>query len=142
MENNTTISLEERRDILLSNPHARLWVTRYKPREYAALEMYPEIIDDYNDYDGKNLHCYQQLVKPLSKISDEDAIAVSEMMGYKVNLVGGGKKITERMLRDWNTWARVTGNVIDHLRSRGYALPYGNWSVKELVEFGIFKLVE
>lgn len=89
------------------------------------------------------------LVKPLSKISDEDALEICKLMDYHPDNVTPdyGRELAEE-LNDGDmsvmmgaTWWQVIA-VIDYLRSKGYALPYKNWNVEELVEFGIFKLIE
>ncbi len=97
----------------------------------------------------------QVLVKPLESISDEDAIEVAKMYlsereihNYypsKSKLIERGKSISTSIVFNDN----YTGHpgprviqIIDFLRASGYALPYKNWSVKELEEFGIYKLVD
>lgn len=85
------------------------------------------------------------LLKPLLNISDEDKREL-------ISLIHGN--IGELVLQDVSPTIvaavvdRVQSNLpiplkaIDFLRERGYALPYKNWSVSELVKLGIFKLIE
>lgn len=54
------------------------------------------------------------LLKPLSAITDEDAIKVAKIEGY----------------------------TYDYLRSRGYALPFMGISVEQQIEAGWIKLIE
>ncbi len=41
-----------------------------------------------------------------------------------------------------NSYFENIQQALDLLREWGYALPYKNWSVKELEEFGIYKLID
>ncbi len=98
-------------------------------------------------------HKHALHLKPLSDISDEDG-------EYVCAIKYGKEQVTQ-----WLTYQKALRNtfkealkgillpieqrgscshieIIDYLRLRGYALPYGQWSVNELIEFGIFKLAE
>ena len=69
--------------------------------------------------------CYLEL-KPLSQISDEDAI-----------------KLGFTNARDFLAVADIYHIYhVDYLRSKGYALPYMDLSVEDLVEYGWVKLKE
>jgi len=65
------------------------------------------------------------LVKPLSKISNEDAFYVSKIQGFPIF-------DKEEMF----------GKAYDYLRSKSYALPYMGLSVEEQVERGWVRLIE
>jgi len=76
------------------------------------------------------------LLKPLSAISDEDAIEVAKMywgsnyseFPLKTDKVGHSKLIM-------GTMATRT-DISDYLRSKSYALPWNNLSVETMIEFG------
>lgn len=96
-----------------------------------------------------NIEDISVLVKPLDKISDGDAIEVSNIVngyGYEDN----GKDIVINMLQvkeyydenppEWITpftWLAIC----DFLRANGYALPYGKYSVEQLVDAGIYQII-
>lgn len=89
-------------------------------------------------------------VKPLSKISNEDAMGLKEFFdwesaGYSEDaILSNASVLIYQIISDYTRESGVSTiiKLIDYLRSRGYALPYGKWSVEELVGFGIFKLTE
>lgn len=93
----------------------------------------------YNELD------YLEL-KPLSKISDEDAIEVTNFFGLG-HLFGSTKDLIKSILESISnkqsmslsiaTWL----SVLDFLRSKGYALPWREYSIEKLVELNIIKLV-
>lgn len=87
-------------------------------------------------------------LKPLSQISDEDAIKISELRGF-VNI--------KSIKTDYNGfWVRFLGNEhtkwvffnelyqpeIDYIRSKGYALPWNGITIEEMIEFEWIKLKE
>lgn len=82
-------------------------------------------------------------LKPLGEISKEDRAKVVEILQIKdvVNITVGAF-LQELLKSEYNTYrADFTLQAIDFLRSRGYALPYGEYSVEQLVEAGIYKLI-
>ena len=89
-------------------------------------------------------------LKPLSQISDEDAIEVSKIFGIG-HLSGAIKELILSIFRtsinDSGTTSSTNGiknwlHVFDYLRSKGYALPWMDLSVEDLVEYGWVKLKE
>ncbi len=102
----------------------------------------------------------------LSNISDEDCIAVAKIMGYKKckyivrqpeNIfieefkTKSGEEITIDLKScsiEWNNGVGYDGyensgaelNVYQYLQSKGYALPYMNYSVEDLIEKGWIKI--
>ena len=89
-------------------------------------------------------------LKPLSQISDEDAIEVSKIFGLG-HLSGAIKELILSIFRtsinDSGTTSSTNGiknwlHVFDYLRSKGYALPWMDLSVEDLVEYGWVKLKE
>jgi len=99
------------------------------------------------------------LLKPLSSITDEDAIEVSNV--YKSNVRGystigaagvpreefvrAGLEFCKRLDGNyWNNFANIYNMLaaFDLLRSKGYALPFMGLSVDEMVQAGWIKLSE
>ena len=84
----------------------------------------------------------------LSDITDEDAIEVAKIKGWNdvLNEKGNIKAIKDwlfeqeyQYLSETNTLFRC-GEMIDYLRSRGYALPFNGRSVEEMIELGWLKI--
>ena len=85
-------------------------------------------------------HRYSLNLKPLSLISDEDKIKIGEILQvYPENVLGwiNGEYVHEDF-QDAFTFQFA----IDYLRSKSYALPFMQYSVKELLELGWIKLTE
>lgn len=91
------------------------------------------------------------LLKPLSAISDEDCEAIS-----KLTEAWDGDILPAEDVEEWLEEI-LTGNcalsadyvsgyqameIVDYLRSKGYALPYMNLSVQQLEEYGWIKLTD
>lgn len=84
-------------------------------------------------------------LKPLSSISNEDAIEVAKYGGWDILLTPMSE--TEG-IRQGGHWAKeISRGVItcgfdcaDYLRSKSYALPFMGLSVETLVEYGWCKL--
>lgn len=80
-------------------------------------------------------------LKPLSSISDEDAIEVSTIWGSDVkSKITGGIIVSRILSADSSGEMRNVCGVIDFLRSRGYALPWMGVSVEQQIEWGWVKL--
>jgi hypothetical protein len=92
------------------------------------------ILDEWNRSFFKR--SYIELT-PLSDISDEDLNHLSEILGviYPENFVNS---IVENSSYGANPTNCI--GAIDYLRSKGYALPYMDYSISYLVENGIIKL--
>lgn len=92
-------------------------------------------------------------LKPLSKISEEEAVIIAKLQfpgydgrhGGKVNrfvkLAHGFELHTADDIL-YVSINRLYANAQQQLIEWGYAVPWGKWSVEELVGFGIFKLTE
>ncbi len=86
------------------------------------------------------------LKKPLGRISEADRECLQNITGlhHWINI----KTFLDNIIGQESPFGKTlptiseTQQAIDFLRERGYALPYKNWSVKELVEFGIYKLID
>lgn len=84
---------------------------------------------------------------PLHKITKVDAVRVAHRLGYKATEEGadrmyyiGLQAVTAFNSNNFTENILVSIEIVDFLRSRGYALPYLNWDVKELIKAGVFKL--
>ncbi len=95
-------------------------------------------------------------LKPLSSISDEDAIEVTKILKYKEDdyfVKNFGFEAFEYLKDEINESKHgFLGHVVnessrvvaaaDYLRSQGYAIPWNELSVEKLVEYGWVKLKE
>lgn len=90
---------------------------------------------------------YHLELKPLSAITDDDAIKVFKILFPELN------KPDDFMIEIGGDWARcvhanlssINKNIvhmIDYLRSRSYALPWLDLSVDDLISYGWIKLKE
>lgn len=83
-------------------------------------------------------------LKPLSSISDEDAISicriVTSMYSEDSRALIHGKALIRHFRTQSNLWGEDWIQVIDYLRSNGYALPWMGLSVEDLIEYGWVKL--
>lgn len=75
-------------------------------------------------------------LKSISNLSGNDAIKVSEIWGSKVHSKILGNIITIRIGTKAESEVRNSIGVIDFLRSKGYALPFMEYSVDDLISFG------
>jgi hypothetical protein len=91
-----------------------------------------------------NLSAYLQLTA-LSLITDEDAIEVAKIRSYSDLFTGkeivkyidnGNYEVTIKF------WPSEIIAITDFLRSKGYALPWMDLSVKGLIAYGWIKLTE
>jgi len=106
---------------------------------------------DMEDEDGESIVPKSNLLlTPLAAITDEDAIEVANILGYpddyfyvKAWGVDRIQHVKNRANKLWDD-AHLSGKklwfVLDYLRSRGYALPYLDASVEDLVKMGWVKL--
>lgn len=101
-------------------------------------------------------------LKPLSKISDEDAIEgilymynlsrevlgeIIEIEHYDTfsSIVSIDKRVsfkTHRSIHHWNGKRNLSSKEADFLRSKAYALPYMDLSVEDLIDYSWIKLEE
>ena len=72
-------------------------------------------------------------LKPLSKITDEDAISMYR--GLERNY-----ESANQFLEDYKSIGFLEQSEVDFLRSKGYAVPFMGYSVDELVKMGWVQL--
>ena len=110
---------------------------------------------------GEIIDSYLEL-KPLSQISDEDVIQgitylynitreeLGEILEIKhydtfsnITTIGIGCNLkTSRSIHHWSGTKKISSVESDYFRSKGYALPYMDLSVEDLIEYGWIKLKE
>ena len=73
-------------------------------------------------------------LKPLSKITDEDAISMYR--GLERNY-----ESANQFLEDYKSIGFLEQSEVDYLRSKGYAVPFMEYSVDDLISFGWVRLV-
>lgn len=73
-------------------------------------------------------------LKPLSKITDEDAISMYR--GLERNY-----ESANQFLEDYKSIGFLEQSEVDFLRSKGYAVPFMVYSVDDLVKIGWVQLV-
>ena len=73
-------------------------------------------------------------LKPLSKITDEDAISMYR--GLERNY-----ESANHFLEDYKSIGFLEQSEVDFLRSKGYAVPFIGYSVDDLVKIGWVQLV-
>lgn len=113
--------------------------------------------DNHNATNWTLLSKAQLIVKPIEKISVPDCREVFKVWvgDYIENLdpkkhpygySGKDKnKIAAYIIKDElfdEDLTELAQPLIDILRELGYVLPYKNWSVEQLVEAGIYKLID
>ena len=85
-------------------------------------------------------------LKPLSKITDEDLKNIADI-GFNFNQKVTHFKVETKAVFGYyimpseSKYVRLDVPHIDYLRSKGYALPFMEYSVDELVELGWVRLV-
>ncbi len=89
-------------------------------------------------------------VKPLESISDDEIKEIGVKVGWPVDMLVITHYANVVCLKapGFLLWLgdrehqmnNINQPAVDELRARGFALAYKNWSVADLVEFGIFKL--
>lgn len=101
-----------------------------------VLKTSTQLVNVSNVWNLKHESFYLELT-PLSEISDEDAIEISMIFSDNQNLC---KELhADRGRRILNS-GKVKIKSIDYLRSKGYALPYMDLSVEDLINYGWIKL--
>ena len=81
------------------------------------------------------------LLTPLSKITDEDAIEVSKRQGWrnqtihKIHFDNDAKDFSVNYGKD-DCYETVNSYTFSYLQLKGYALPFHNLSVDDLVGYG------
>lgn len=118
-------------------------------------QYYPQNVMRHDSYDddqpsmdarpvGNTSH-YLKL-KPLTAITDEDAVIVCEIGGAIFSQISQKANAGKRLIWDYFDHIRcnVRGSewihIADFLRSRGYLIPFRNYSTDQILEMGWAKL--
>ena len=75
-------------------------------------------------------------LKPISSISNEDAMAITIYWAFKPN------NLNEYGYTDIRGFKFYTYSSVDYLRSKGYAMPFHELRVEQMVNAGWIKLKE
>jgi len=84
------------------------------------------------------------IAKPLESITDEDAIELFDLLVPKHT--DDDKEIKLKNVKRWidkdgdEHLLEHAGTIIDFLRSKGYLLPFRQYSTEQLIESGIVKI--
>ena len=81
-------------------------------------------------------------LKPLHKISDEYIFELTSHLDFDNSEINEFKDLIIRNNNEWYNYfdKQEIIFVYDYLRSKGYALPYMDLSVEDLIEYGWIKL--
>jgi capsule polysaccharide export protein KpsC/LpsZ len=87
-------------------------------------------------------------LKPLSKITDDDALYAADLLRNGSHLSNESRIFQfKKLFESPNFWVNQTNiplnnmlKVFDYLRSKGYALPFMGYSVDNLISFGWVRL--
>ncbi len=108
--------------------------SQYYGLKVAFIPSYP----DGNDLIKSKVSLIREIqyieLKPLSKITDEDAISM--FRGVERNYTDA-----KQFLDDYKAIGFLEQSEADYLRSKGYALPFMEYSVEDLISFGWVRLV-
>lgn len=116
-------------------------------------DKYPMLLKGTSDYGfqaedtGIKLSSFYShghlLLKPLSAITDEDAIEVCEIFGAYYPSVENGRAIVMNIDESDELESIVAIRyieIIDYLRSRGYLLPFRQYTTQQLLDMGWAKI--
>lgn len=118
--------------------------------QYWGQEIMKEFDDDLSETvymsnphaNKSNISEYYLELKPLSKITDEDAKYIADLFTDEDGDVFTGKMIVEMVCEftEESYLYNLNCQAVDYLRSKGYALPYLNLKIDNLIEYGWVKL--
>lgn len=83
-------------------------------------------------------------LKPLSKITDEDAIGVANIISTTIHDSISKELVSyykEDILKDPEVLCYASYKTVDFVRSKGYVVPFMEYSVEDLVSFGWVQLL-
>lgn len=91
--------------------------------------------------EDKKIPDYRIELKRLAAISDEDAIEVAKLLGEEGDLLYWGKYMCDKFTSNDKISVKKVTVIHQYLQSRGYAMPYLNYSVEDLIEANVYKIV-
>lgn len=80
-------------------------------------------------------------LKPLSKITDEDVEELLPYVSFQFSSKYTDEQIKKEIKKSVLDTEMIPSELFDFLRSKGYALPFMNYSVADLISFGWVQLV-
>lgn len=83
---------------------------------------------------------YHLELKPLSKLTDEDAKELLPFVSFQFSSRYTDEKIKEEIRKSVLDTEMMPLDLTDYLRSKGYALPFMEYSVEDLISFGWVRL--
>jgi hypothetical protein len=87
-----------------------------------------------------DLSNYHLELKPLSKMTDKDAEELLPFVSFQFSSKYTDNDIKEEIKKSVLDTEMMPSELFDFLRSKGYALPFMNYSVEDLVSFGWVQL--
>ncbi len=112
---------------------AQYWGQKVMKKNIEGLENFYSEPDGFIRSMTKDSPLFLEL-KPLSKITDEDAISMYR--GLERNY-----ESANQFLEDYKSIGFLEQSEVDFLRSKGYAVPYMEYSVDDLISFGWVRLL-
>ena len=85
-------------------------------------------------------HLQSVFLKPLSKITDDDALGLVPFISKNFSSRYNDDYIKEQIKKEVLDAEKLPAKFYDILRSKGYALPFMEYSVEDLVSFGWVRL--
>lgn len=83
-------------------------------------------------------------LKHLSQITDEDATEISNIISSTIINVDTGNEVIisiEEVKYDIEVLAFASYSTVDYLRSKGYLLPFRNYSIEDILKLGWANLI-
>ena len=110
-----------------------------------VLNFYGKLIAVHHAIDEKYIGDSFLQLKPLESISDEDCLSIAKIINLahlspKETLVDLVKDILIKRRNNGKVYLWL--NIFDYLRSKGYAIPFMDLSVQDLIDYGWIKLTE
>ena len=116
---------------------AQYWGQKVMKKNIEGLENFYSEPDGFIHSMTKDSHLFLEL-KPLSKITDEDAEHIMQLEAF---IDGFLSDDFLEFLIDLKKGHCNKFEVVDFLRSKGYALPFMEYSVEDLISFGWVQLL-
>ena len=112
---------------------------QWKPENSIGLQ-----IDKVNSQIEKYYNCGFLLLKPLSKATREELLdTYHKMWEFNEDLIESDIKLAIDWFNNYGTqnYVKFNQQQTDFLRSKGYAIPFMEYSVNDLVSFGWVRLL-
>ena len=119
---------------------AQYWGQKVMKKDIEGLENF------YSEPDGfiRSMKADSPLfleLKPLSKITDEDVEELLPLVSFQFSSRYTDEQIKEEIRKSVIDTEMMPLDLTDYLRSKGYALPFMEYSVDDLISFGWVQLL-